>query len=127
MDTISRAERDHVGQLLKKKMKAVKSLEHRLDRERQDLTEFPDSEEAILVGFGEGVALSLIHIYSPPPPRATVSRSIPPAKLFSVTTPGRPGPSSPFTAWACSPRTAKATGAPEANWYPRLPKEAFPP
>lgn len=57
MDTISRAERDHVGQLLKKKMKAVKSLEHRLDRERQDLTEFPDSEEAILVGFGEGVAL----------------------------------------------------------------------
>ena len=52
LDTISHAERDHVGQLLKKKMKAVKSMEHRFDREREDMTEFPDSEEAILVGFG---------------------------------------------------------------------------
>ena len=57
LNTISHAERDHVGQLLKKKMKAVKSLEHRLDRERQDMTEFPDSEEATLVGFGEDTAV----------------------------------------------------------------------
>ena len=28
-------------------------MEHRFDREREDMTEFPDSEEAILVGFGE--------------------------------------------------------------------------
>ena len=56
LQTVSRQD-PHGGRLLKKKMKAVKSLEHRLDRERQDLTEFPDSEEAILVGFGEGVGL----------------------------------------------------------------------
>lgn len=53
LDSISHAERDHVGQLLKKKMKSVKSMEHRFDRERQDMTEIPDTEEAILVGFGE--------------------------------------------------------------------------
>ncbi len=57
LDTISHAERDHVGQLLKKKMKAVKSMERRFDREREDMTEFPDSEEAILVGFGEDTSL----------------------------------------------------------------------
>lgn len=57
LDSISHAERDHVGQLLKKKMKAVKSMERRFDREREDMTEFPDSEEAILVGFGENTSL----------------------------------------------------------------------
>ncbi len=41
------------GRLLKKKMKSVKSMEHRFDRERQDMTEFPDTEESILVGFEE--------------------------------------------------------------------------
>ena len=44
----------HGGRLLKKKMKAVKSMERRFDREREDMTEFPDSEEAILVGFPRG-------------------------------------------------------------------------
>ena len=57
LDTISRGERDHVGQLLKKKMKAVKSMERRFDREREDMTQLPDSEEAILVGFGEDTAV----------------------------------------------------------------------
>ena len=56
LNTISRQD-PHGGRLLKKKMKAVKSLEHRLDREREDMTEFPDSEEAILVGFGEDTGL----------------------------------------------------------------------
>lgn len=56
LNTISRQD-PHGGRLLKKKMKAVKSLEHRLDREREDMTEFPDSEEAILVGFGENTSL----------------------------------------------------------------------
>ena len=41
----------HSGRLLKKKMKAVKSLEHRLERENEEMTEFPDAEDAILVGF----------------------------------------------------------------------------
>ena len=51
LDNIAYSDRDHVGKLLKKKMKAVKSMERRFDREREDMTEFPDSEEAILVGF----------------------------------------------------------------------------
>ena len=45
----------HGGRLLKKKMKSVKSMERRYDRERGDLTEFPDSEEAILAGFDPGI------------------------------------------------------------------------
>lgn len=53
LNTISRAD-PAGGRLLKKKMKSVKSMEHRFDRERQDMTEFPDSEEAILASFGEG-------------------------------------------------------------------------
>lgn len=52
LNTISRGD-PHGGRLLKKKMKSVKSMEHRFAREREDLTEFPDTEEAILVGFGE--------------------------------------------------------------------------
>ena len=39
------------GRLLKKKMKAVKSLEHRYEREHGELTEFPESESAITVRF----------------------------------------------------------------------------
>ncbi len=52
LDTVSRADPSG-GRLLKKKMKSVKSMEHRFDRERQDMTEVPDAEEAILVGFGQ--------------------------------------------------------------------------
>lgn len=47
----------HGGRLLKKKMKAVKSLEKRYEREKGDMTELPDTEEPILAGFGEGVEL----------------------------------------------------------------------
>lgn len=47
----------HGGRLLKKKMKAVKSLEKRYERERAGMTELPDTEEPILAGFGDGVAL----------------------------------------------------------------------
>ena len=57
MDSISHAERDAVARLLKKKMKSVKSMEHRYDRERGDMTELPETEEAILVGFGPGVSI----------------------------------------------------------------------
>ena len=41
----------HGGRLLKKKMKAVKSLEKRFDRDKEDMTDFPDSEDAILIDF----------------------------------------------------------------------------
>ena len=57
LDNIAYSDRDHVGKMLKKKMKSVKSMEHRFDREREDMTEFPDSEEAILVGFGPDTAV----------------------------------------------------------------------
>lgn len=58
LDTISRANPGG-GRLLKKKMKSVKSMEHRFDRDRADMTEFPDSEEAILAGFDEKLALPM--------------------------------------------------------------------
>ncbi len=56
LDTISRGDPGG-ARLLKKKMKSVKSMEHRFDRERKDMTELPDTEEAILAGFGEDTEL----------------------------------------------------------------------
>jgi ATPase subunit of ABC transporter with duplicated ATPase domains len=55
-ETISRGD-PHGGRLLKKKMKAVKSLEHRIERESTDMTQLPDVEEAIFVKFDGGVAV----------------------------------------------------------------------
>lgn len=43
----------HGAALLKKKMRAVKSLEHRLDRQFAQMTEIPDTEEAIFFAFKE--------------------------------------------------------------------------
>lgn len=45
----------HGGQLLKKKMHAVKSMERRFDREFEDMTEFPDSEDAIALKWPGGI------------------------------------------------------------------------
>ncbi len=56
LNTISRQD-PHGGRMLKKKMKAVKAQERRFDREREDQTELPDTEEAILARFGPGCAL----------------------------------------------------------------------
>jgi ATPase subunit of ABC transporter with duplicated ATPase domains len=53
-ETISRGD-PHGGRLLKKKMKAVKSLEKRIDREGADMTQLPDVEEAILMKFDAGL------------------------------------------------------------------------
>jgi len=41
----------HGGRLLKKKMKAVKSLGKRFDRQRENMTKMPEKEEAILFFF----------------------------------------------------------------------------
>ena len=41
----------HGGRLLKKKMKTVKSLEHRYEREHEDMTELPETESAITIRF----------------------------------------------------------------------------
>lgn len=41
----------HGGRLLKKKMKAVKSMEHRFEKDAADMTEMPETEEAILFRF----------------------------------------------------------------------------
>lgn len=43
----------HGAALLKKKMKAVKSLEHRFEREADEMTEIPDVEEAVFFKFHE--------------------------------------------------------------------------
>lgn len=47
----------HSGRLLKKKMKAVKSLEKRYERESQDMTKRPETEEAIFFRIGENVRM----------------------------------------------------------------------
>ncbi len=53
LDNISKADRDAPGRLLKKKMKAVKSMEHRFEREDENMTEMPETEEAIFFKLGE--------------------------------------------------------------------------
>ncbi len=45
------------ARLLKKKMKAVKSMGRRFEREQEDRTQLPDVEEALLAGFEENVSL----------------------------------------------------------------------
>lgn len=57
LDNISKAERDGPGRLLKKKMKAVKSMERRFEREAEDMTKMPESEEAIFFKFGQEIQL----------------------------------------------------------------------
>ena len=53
LDNISHAERDAIGRLLKKKMKNVKSMEKRFEREDEDMTEMPEQEEAIFFKLGD--------------------------------------------------------------------------
>lgn len=53
LTNIAKADRDAVGQTLKKKMKAVKSLAHRYEREEEDMTQFPESEGAIYFRLGD--------------------------------------------------------------------------
>ena len=53
--TISRQD-PHGGRLLKKKMHAVQSLGRRFEREREDMTQLPEWEEAILTAFDSGLA-----------------------------------------------------------------------
>ena len=47
----------HGGQLLKKKMKSVKALEKRYDREHSMMTEMPEAESPITIRFGRQKAL----------------------------------------------------------------------
>lgn len=54
LDNIPRAERgSKKNRMLKKKMKAVKSLEHRFEREDADMTQRPEEENAIFFKLGE--------------------------------------------------------------------------
>ncbi len=47
----------HTGRLLKKKMKAVKSMEKRFEREREAMRQLPEEEEAILLKFGQDIQI----------------------------------------------------------------------
>lgn len=47
----------HGGKMLKRKMKAVKSMERRFDRESEDMTQLPDVEDAILIRFDENIRI----------------------------------------------------------------------
>ena len=53
LDNISKADRDAIGRLLKKKMKAVKSMEHRFEREDAEMTQLPEEESAIYFRMGD--------------------------------------------------------------------------
>lgn len=56
LNTISR--QDPAGaRLLKKKMKAVKSLEKRYEREKENMMQMPDSEDGIFFKFGEDIKI----------------------------------------------------------------------
>lgn len=52
LNSVSRQD-PHSGRLLKKKMHAVKSLGKRFERERENMTEIPEQEEAIGFSFSE--------------------------------------------------------------------------
>jgi ATPase subunit of ABC transporter with duplicated ATPase domains len=56
LDSVSRQD-PHSGQLMKKKMTAVKALERRIEREGEELTRLPDVEEAIFLKFDAAVSL----------------------------------------------------------------------
>lgn len=47
LEHISKGERDGIGRMLKKKMKNVKSMKKRFEREDEEMTQFPEEEEAI--------------------------------------------------------------------------------
>jgi ATPase subunit of ABC transporter with duplicated ATPase domains len=55
-NSISRQD-PHGGQLLKKKMKSIKSMGKRLDKEKENLTQVPDVEESIFVKFNEKIMI----------------------------------------------------------------------
>ena len=54
--SVSRSD-PHGGRLLKKKMKSVKSMGRRFEREHAESTRIPDTEDAILVRFGDGISV----------------------------------------------------------------------
>ena len=54
--TVSRQD-PHGGQLLKKKMKAVKSMEKRFEREHEAMRQLPEEEEAIFLRFREDISI----------------------------------------------------------------------
>ena len=53
LDNISKAERDAKGRLLKKKMKAVKSMAKRFEREDENMTQMPEEESVIFFKLGD--------------------------------------------------------------------------
>ena len=55
-ENISRGD-PHGGRLLKKKMHAVQSMGRRFERESENMTQRPESEDAIFLRFGENAAL----------------------------------------------------------------------
>lgn len=55
-NTVSRQD-PHSGYLLKKKMHAVKAQERRFEKELARMTEFPETEDAIFIRFGEQVQM----------------------------------------------------------------------
>ncbi len=53
MDVLPKFRSDAIGRLLKKKMKVVKSMERRYEKEAEEQTKLPESEEAIFFKLGD--------------------------------------------------------------------------
>ena len=56
LNSVSRQD-PHTGRLLKKKMKAVKSMGKRFERQREEMTEIPIQEEAIMFSFSDACVM----------------------------------------------------------------------
>ncbi len=54
---ISKADRDHAGQMMKKKMSTILSMGKRFEREKENFLDFPQEEDAILGKFDENISL----------------------------------------------------------------------
>lgn len=54
---IAKADRDHAGQMMKKKMATVLSMGKRFEREKENFLDFPEEEEAILTKFDENICV----------------------------------------------------------------------
>lgn len=70
LTNISKAARDAPGRLLKKKMKAVKSMEHRFERQDAEMTRMPEEEDAIFFKLGSKDAAI-------PPGKTVIEYSLP--------------------------------------------------
>lgn len=123
LDTIPKAQRDAKGRLLKKKMKAVKSMAHRFEREDANMTQMPEEEEAIFFKLGNKSAAI-------PSGKTVIDYSL--DKLYTpAQTPSSPeqslqGFAGQATAQPASEQCTKAPEHPASEQYTKTPEYPAP-